>query len=57
MPNKVVVAFIFAAMTFFLYVWSRILFSKNTTMFEKFYSTLAVAMLEFYYVMQLFEHL
>ncbi len=52
-----IIAFIIGAMLFFLYVGAKILFSKNTTTFEKIYGTLAVGALEFYYLMQLFEHL
>lgn len=52
-----IVTFIIGAMLFFGYVWARIISSSNTTGFEKFYGTVAVGMLEFYYLMQLFEHL
>jgi len=52
-----IIVFIIACMLFFGYVWAKILFSSKTTGFEKFYGTLAVLMLEFYYLMQLFEHL
>lgn len=50
-------AFIVGCIAFFAYIEARILFSSKTTLFEKVYGTLAIATLEFYYFMQLLEHL
>jgi len=47
--------FIGLAMLFFLYVEVRIVTSKNLKLIEKLASFVAFAMIETYYILQLFE--